>query len=226
MKQFMQLQPPKWKEIYSLYLNIDITQFINAPTDDDYIKIVKEYLLKQGFDEDYSDYMSRLLIKSFNDDMRKQFIECEEDAELTEARLTLLDIQELKARLLHEPSPEIRRLLVSYAVYARANPHHSFWIRNDKKVINFLASIQKMRVQDQILLTNRLHTLYNLDMRVVGSKQPIPCFKLSWQAEQPEPDTPENPLVLIGPLNPAIIKSFAEQLPYEEEATEETTNNE
>ena len=221
MKQFMQLQPKKWKEIYSLYLSRDISDLINCPPEEFYINAIKEYLLTQGFDDKFATYIATTMIKAFNEEFKQQFMEYETDPDLAEARLTVQDIKELKSRLLHESSPDIRRLLVTYAVYARANPHPSFWIKNDKKVINFLASIQKLKVSEQISLTNRLHILYNLDMQVVGSKQPIPCFRLSWQANQPTPNTPENPLVLLGPLNPATIKSFAEAIPYEEEKEEE-----
>ena len=215
MKQFMQLQPRKWQQIRSLYFQFE------DKTPEERAAAVEQYLLTQGgfTDEAKARYITSILLKSFtNQDFNASFIEMDDNPDVSEARLSFQDIKELKARLLHEPSPEVRRLLVAYAVYARANPHPSFWIKSDKKVINFLASIQKMKVSEQFCLTNQLHTLYNLDMQVVGSKQPIPCYRISWQADQPDPQSsPDNPLVLIGPLNPATIKSFAEEIPYEEQ---------
>lgn len=224
MKEFLQLQPKKWKEIYSLYF--DISQYINIPTREEQINNIKKYLMERDFDDAMATYIANTLLDSFNRSFKNYFIEQDENPENTEAKLTIQDIQQLKARLLHESSPDVRRLLVAYLVYARANPHPSNWIKNDKKVIHFLASIQKLKVSDQILLTNRLHNLYNLDMRVVGSNQPIPCFRISWQADQPAPNTEENFLVYLGPLNPATIKAFAEQIPYEpeEQSQEEKTH--
>lgn len=220
MKQFMQLQPRKWQAIRSLYFQFD------AQTPEERLAAVEQYLLTNGgFDPQKEEdkqkvrYIASSLITSFSSpEFNDSFIETDDNPEVSEARLTIQDIKELKARLLHESSPEIRRLLVAYAVYARANPHPSFWIKSDKKVINFLASLQKLKVSEQIFLTNQLHIMYNLDMQVVGSKQPIPCFRISWLANQPDEDT--NPLVLIGPLNPATVKSFAEEIPFKQKEAE------
>ena len=220
MKQFMQLQPRKWKAIYALYL-----QSTDASPEEQ-LEIIKNYLISEGFSEEQASSISSTLIKTFVPELTDTFVENDSDPDTSEAKLSLQDIRLLKEKLLHEPSPEIKRLLVSFLVYARANPHPSFWIKYDRKVINFLASLQKLKVSEQILLTNQLHSSYNLDMQVVGSNQPIPCFRISWQAEQePVPDTPDNPLVLLGPLNPATIKSFAEQIPYAPN-TEETEEGE
>ena len=209
MKEFLSIQPRGWKTIYSLYYNtLD-------KTPEERRAIIKNYLIiEKGFTEEHAEQVTAKVLKTFTEELPAKFVE---NDETQEARLSLQDIKLLKEKLLHEPSAEVRRLLVSFLVFARANPHPSFWIKNDKKVINFLASIDKMRTQDQILLTNRLHTLYNLDMQVVGSNQPIACFRISWQAEQSPIDSDDNPGVLIGPLNPATIKLFVESIPYEEE---------
>ena len=209
MKDFLSIQPRGWKTLYSLYYNtLD-------KTPEERRAIIKNYLIiEKGFTEEHAEQVTAKVLKTFTEELPAKFVE---NDETQEARLSLQDIKLLKEKLLHEPSAEVRRLLVSFLVFARANPHPSFWIKNDKKVINFLASIDKMRTQDQILLTNRLHTLYNLDMQVVGSNQPIACFRISWQAEQSPIDSEDNPGVLIGPLNPATIKLFVESIPYEEE---------
>lgn len=215
MKEFLSIQPRGWKTLYSLYYNtLD-------KTPEERRAIIKNYLvIEKGFTEEHAEQVTAKVLKTFTEELPAKFVE---NDETQEARLSLQDIKLLKEKLFHEPSAEVRRLLVSFLVFARANPHPSFWIKNDKKVINFLASIDKMRTQDQILLTNRLHTLYNLDMQVVGSNQPIACFRISWQAEQSPIDSDDNPGVLIGPLNPATIKLFVESIPYEEE--KETTAN-
>lgn len=212
MKQFMKLQPKNWQTIYALYLSHvddpDVAQKFTS--------LAEQELLARGFDQGQATLIASALLKTFTQpDLNSSFVE--NDEEETEAKLSLQDIKLLKEKLLHEPSQEIRRLLVAFLVYARANPHPSFWIKYDKKVIHFLASTQKLKVSDQNLLTMRLHNLYNLDMQVVGSNQPIPCFRISWQAEQQPPaDTTDNPLVFLGPLSPSTITSFVNQIPYEE----------
>ena len=181
-------------------------------TPEEKLQSITDHLISQGIDAQSAPAIASSLIKTFTPELMDSFM-----TETDEVFLSLLDIKLLKEKLLHEPSPDIRRLLVAYCVYARSNPHPSFWIKDDKKVIEFLASVQKFKVPERISLTNRLHTCYNLDMRVVGSNNPIPCFRISWQAEQPPINTDENPMVFIGPFNPATISAFAEQIPYEEE---------
>lgn len=219
MKQFMRLQPKYWQIIYAHYL-----RYVDDPdAAQKFIEQTTQDLIEHGFAPDQAALIAPALLKTFaHPELHTSFIENNPDDEENEAKLSLQDIKLLKEKLLHEPSQDIRRLLVAFLVYARANPHPSFWIKNDRKVINFLASIQKLKVSEQNILTMRLHTLYNLDMQVVGSNQPIPCFRISWQADQQPPaDTPENPLVLLGPLNPATITSFVKQIPYEENNPEE-----
>lgn len=216
MKQFMKLQPKNWQAIYALYLSHiddpDVAQKFTA--------LAEEELKARGFANEQATSIASALLKTFTQpDLKSSFIEGDDKED--EAKLSLQDIKLLKEKLLHEPSPEVRRLLVALLVYARANPHPSFWIKYDKKVIHFLASTQKLKVSDQNYLTMRLHNLYNLDMQVVGSNQPIPCFRISWQAEQQPPaDTTDNPLVLLGPLSPSTITSFVSQIPYEDDCEE------
>lgn len=205
MKEFLDLQPRIWRDLYTLSIIQD--------TDTDTLTSqLQSELEARGFTPDKASTLAPSLVKFFKNIKKEDFINPNEE----EATLSTYDIRLLKEKLLHEPSSEVRRLLVAFFVYSRANPHPSFWIKYDRKVIMFLASLQKLKVSEQIILTNHLHSLYNLDMRVVGSNQPTPCFRFEWQATEPPTDSPDNSLVLIGPLNPATIKSFAEALPYED----------
>ena len=141
------------------------------------------------------------------------------------AGLTVGD-QTLLSEAIVKEDPQIARLLVAFAAYARAYPHSSNWIHYDKKTIMYLAGLEKLRVQEQQSLTNYLHEHYNLNMQVVGSTQPIPCFRFEWQASQPrvstlvdedgvvivkEDGTPANPLIILGPLTPKTISTYVEQ---------------
>lgn len=215
MKQFLQLQPRTWKKIYSLYL-----QNVDTLSPSEIQQLLQEEIIKLGFTPEQASPLVSKITSKFTPELRSSF----DESETEEARLSLQDIKTIRQKLLHEPSLEIRTLLIAFAVYVRANPHPSFWIKYDKKVIGFLGSIQKLRACEQISLTNRLHTHYNLDMQVVGSNQPIPCFKIQWQAEQPPISEDTNPLVLLGPLSPSTIKEFAKQLPYEELPGGESTD--
>ena len=125
-----------------------------------------------------------------------------------EAHLSVLDIKELKTFALQDPDNRAAlRLLVAFALYARANPHPSHWIKYDRATIFFLADLQELKTSEQERLTKYLHEYYNLNMRVVGSNTPLPCFKLKWMAEQPNPfvEDTSNPLVAVGNYSPATI---------------------
>lgn len=125
-----------------------------------------------------------------------------------EAHLSVLDIKELKTFALQDTDNRAAiRLLVAFAIYARANPHPSHWIKYDRATIFFLAGLQELKTSEQERLTKYLHEYYNLNMQVVGSNTPLPCFKLKWMAEQPNPfvEDTSNPLVAVGNYSPASI---------------------
>lgn len=125
-----------------------------------------------------------------------------------EAHLSVLDIKELKTFALQDPDNRAAlRLLVAFALYARANPHPSHWIKYDRATIFFLADLQELKTSEQERLTKYLHEYYNLNMQVVGSNTPLPCFKLKWMAEQPNPfvEDTSNPLVAVGNYSPATV---------------------
>ena len=118
--------------------------------------------------------------------------------------LSLLDVNCLRAMLADEPSYDARRLLVAFAAWNRAHPHPSGWIRYDRPAIMCLAGLSGLRPSEQEALTQLLHRSYGLDMQVVGSNTPIPCFRLSWLAEE-EPIGQSNPIQDVGPLAPASV---------------------
>lgn len=130
-----------------------------------------------------------------------------------EARLSVLDIKELKTFALQDPDNRAAlKLLVAFAIYARANPHPSHWIKYDRATIFFLADLQELKTSEQERLTKYLHEYYNLNMQVVGSNTPIPCFKIKWMADQPDPLLPDtsNPLVDVGNYSPSTVSHLME----------------
>lgn len=217
MKDFVQLQPLTWQKLYNQYLILK-----KQSKNQDEILNDLSSTLSQIFHSDVALNIAQKVLNSFeSSSLPLKFynaVSSLEDSQdlvtknidyvLPEAQLTLYDINILKEKMKNETDPAIARLLVAFLIYARANPHHTNWIKYDRKVIMFLSSLSKKKVSEQTLLTNKLHNLYNVNMRVVGSTQPIPCFNISWHDDQPLVNSPENPLIDIGPVEPDTISKF------------------
>ncbi len=116
-----------------------------------------------------------------------------------------------------EANINIKKLIVAFLVYYCTYFHSSGWIRYNRKEIFYLAGLSKLPSSEQELLTRDLHTRYNLDMRVIGSAQPISCFSFPWATKsESEPVDPSAPLsaaiptgCAIGPLTPDTIAHCA-----------------
>ena len=91
-------------------------------------------------------------------------------------------------------------LMAAFAAHALAFYHHSGWIRYNRKDIFTLAQLNKLPVSEQEKLIKTMHSFFGLNMRVIGSAQPIPCYGLSWLI----PPTEDSP---IHKLNPTKIKT-------------------
>ena len=110
--------------------------------------------------------------------------------------------QGIKDALMSEPNGEVFRvgkdpivnLMVAFTAHALSNYHPSGWIKYDKKEIIALARLTKLTSAEQEKLTQALHSSFGVDMRVVGSAQPIPCYALPWLSS-PQENTPVH---LIG----------------------------
>lgn len=105
--------------------------------------------------------------------------------------------QGIRDALKNEPNGEVFRvgkdpaadLLVAFTAHALSNYHPSGWIKYDKKAIIALARLSKLPMAEQEKLTQQLHSSFGIDMRVVGSAQPIPCYALPWLSS-PQEGTP------------------------------------
>ena len=105
--------------------------------------------------------------------------------------------QGIRDALKNEPNGEVLRvgkdpaadLLVAFTAHALSNYHPSGWIKYDKKAIIALARLSKLPMAEQEKLTQQLHSSFGIDMRVVGSAQPIPCYALPWLSS-PQEGTP------------------------------------
>lgn len=111
-----------------------------------------------------------------------------------------------------EATPQIKALLLSFIIFYRRNYHPTGWVRYDKKNIFYLAGISKISTARQEKLTTYLHNHYDLNMQVIGSNQPIPCYNLSWLQAQPLPGSASNPMITLGDLAPETVKTIVSKL--------------
>ena len=121
-------------------------------------------------------------------------------------KLTLVDYQAFNnfCHTLEDFSEPCKRLLLSLIVFYRRNYHPSNWVRYDRKNIFYLAGLHMKSAATQEALTQYLHKNCGLNMRVVGSNQPIVCYDFTWIHDQPS-DAAVNPLLTLGPLEPRAL---------------------
>lgn len=204
--EFQELKPKFWQALYSIY----ITHHTDKNTPEEQIDILKGAILPFGYNEEMALQIATAFFHTFdslspNDSSEPLIINASNQMA---THLSLLDIKELKTFAAQEADNRAAfKLLLAFAIYARMNPHPSFWIKYDRPTIFFLAGLQELKSSEQEHLTKYLHEYYNLNMQVVGSKTPIPCFKLKRMADQPNPLCPEtsNPLIEVGTYSPATL---------------------
>lgn len=210
--EFTELKPKIWQTLHATYESL----LSSSSTPDQVLAALAADLPQFGFSEGDSSRIAAAFMKSF--DCIRDALALNEDNPAVpdyesaaspsgKLRLTLSeqDISCMKAILADEPSYDARRLLVAFAAWDRANYHHTGWIRYDRQSIMCLAGLSSLRPRDQEALTQHLHREYGLDMQVVGSNSPIPCFRLSWLEEEPPVGDPSNQLLDLGPLSPSAI---------------------
>ena len=206
--EFTELKPRIWQQLHSIYeahaslTSKEVTELLIPP------------LENAGFSAADSARIADAFVRSFDaiaearglgeDDSSPDYESAFSPSGRVRLTLSLLDVNCLRAMLADEPSHDARRLLVAFAAWNRAHPHPSGWIRYDRPAIMCLAGLSCLRPSEQEALTQLLHRSYGLDMQVVGSNSPIPCFRLSWMEEEP-PTGQSNPIQDIGPLAPASV---------------------
>lgn len=206
--EFTELKPRIWQQLHSIY------EAHASLTSKEIAALLVPPLENAGFSAADSARIADAFVRSFDAITKaKEFGEDKDSPDHESASspsgkvrlaLSLLDINCLRAMLADEPSYDARRLLVAFVAWDRAYPHPSGWVRYDRPAIMCLAGLTTLRPSKQEELTQLLHRSYGLDMQVVGSNSPIPCFRLSWLEEE-EPVCPSNPIQDIGPLSPASV---------------------
>lgn len=151
------------------------------------------------------------------------------DAPLSEqCIITELDLAQVNTYLPILDTPHARRLFLALVFNFRANFHPSGWIRYEKKNIMYLAGLDKLPVRDQESLMNQMHRTCGLNMRVIGSNNPIPCYNFTWAEVPPQEDqTDRSPLLFFGLLTPSTITSAeSSPLPLTPPSPSPSTNKE
>lgn len=170
MKRHTETQPRIWQTVYKFYSEN------SSLSKDEFMKGATDLLTKNGFSAQWAQNTAYL----FYDIMQKsaQNPDFPQEMGVEEGLLSLLDFSFLRESFKTEESEEVKHLLVAFAAYARVYPHKSNWIHYDRQAIIYLAGLSKLKVADQQSFINQLHVKYQLNMQVVGSAQPIPCFKI------------------------------------------------
>jgi hypothetical protein len=206
--EFTELKPRIWQQLHSIY------EAHASLTSKEVAGLLVPPLENAGFSSGDSARIAEAFVRSFDaiaeakelgeDDSSPDYESASSPSGKVRLILSLLDVNCLRAMLADEPSYDARRLLVAFTAWNRAHPHPSGWIRYDRPAIMCLAGLSGLRPSEQEGLTQLLHRSYGLDMQVVGSNSPIPCFRLSWLEEE-EPVCQSNPIQDIGPLSPAFV---------------------
>lgn len=128
--------------------------------------------------------------------------------------LTLEDYQKFAefCSTLPNFSTNCKSLLLSLIVFYRKNFHPSYWVRYDRKNIFYLAGLHMQSPAQQESLTRYLHKYCGLNMRVIGSNQPIVCYDFTWIHEQPPAGDTKNPVLNLGPLTQTTVQNVVAKI--------------
>lgn len=204
--KFIESQPKIWQDLYLAYTTIKDKEVL--------LKSVHDILVKYNFTDVQATTVAPQIISLIDQNFNPAVVvlptpdSTPRDMDEDGAYLTKKDISILKKNLADEENIKVALYVVALAVYARNHPHRSNWIRYNKKEIAFLAGIHKLAVKDQEVISQIVHTKYGLNMQVVGSMQPIPCFQFSWQADPSNTPSEDNPLVIVSDYTPQSLFAF------------------
>lgn len=222
LPQFLDLEPEKFQELYALFTSIttappSATTTATTTTPQEIKEVLASRVSSWGLPLKASRLIASAFYSSCTDPLlAKTYLST--SAPDSRAQVSRQDLEYYIAAL--ETTPDlplqVRRALLAFAVFYRRNYHPKQWVQYDRKSIFFLAGLSDMSTSSQEALTTLLHKDYGFDLRVIGSKSPIPCFYFDWMASQQLPGLdPSNPLIDLGPYAPQTIASTASKTPDE-----------
>lgn len=223
-REFLELQTPEIQFLYSVYRDCLKQKLSIADIRATMIKtLVEKYEFTQTialtiFNEIMHFFSSPRFtdtyINTITDEETLTKIVAHLNKKIPRISLTLKDYERFteKTSIDDQMTNQLKRLLLSFIVFYRDNYHSTGWVRYDRNNIFYLAGLSKLSSKQQEKLVNYLHLNYNLDMRVVGSTQPIPCYKIDWLYDQENVGKMSNPFLSFGPMSPQNLKSIIDKI--------------
>lgn len=170
------------------------------------LEIIAEYLMRYDFTLDMAKDLAYNLIEGF----KKKSIDSSSIVDNEEDNLSTIEDTPLEDRgiflakqdidfiqkainnighsLLTKEEFQLISLLTAFAAYARTHPHPKKWVRcsekDKQKIYNMAGFAKNMPTKEKINLTNYIHETYEMNMRVIGSNNPTPCFLFDWQEQE------------------------------------------
>ena len=221
-REFLELQTPEIQFLYSLYKNCIKEQCSIAEIRSNIIQVLMD---KYGFTPSMSLTIFKEVMHFFSSpQFTDTYIDEEALTKLTahvnkkisipRISLTLKDYERFNEKVSADKdmTDQLKKLLLSFIVFYRDNYHPTGWVRYDRNNIFYLAGLSKLSTKQQEKMVNYLHLNYNLDMRVVGSTQPIPCYKIDWLYDQENVGKMSNPFLSFGVMSPKNLSSVIEKI--------------
>lgn len=213
-RNFLQLQPQEVQQAYAHFVSKLSTT--TNPSQADMVASLSDFLRTAfNFPQTTSDPIASGLYDAFTTDT---FVTKTQGADAPIAQIPFANYQYLADLPLFttedssdedaKNNEDLRRLLLAFLIFYHDNFHPTGWVRYDRKNIFFLAGLQKASAKTQERLTSYLHKNYGLEMRVVGSNQPIPCFRFEWAAE----NEGKEPRIKLGAFTPETVKKSVENI--------------
>lgn len=202
------LHTPEFKTLYYLYLDL-----LAARQSDEFIisSLEQKSMVAFGFPQPIAAKVAALAFSNFSSPaFAAKFVDTFDTTTRTDASklfVSTLDLDRLKTLTSKDPhnSSTIRKILLALIANYRRNFHKSGWVKYDKKFIFYLAGVNTLSPKELEETTQYLHQEYGLNMQVVGSNSPIPCYKIDWLFDQPQPGSHINPFLDLGPFSPETI---------------------
>lgn len=216
-RDFLELKSPEAQAVYATYM----TCISDGASDKETIAAITQtmlnelHLVPEVAENAAKVAYERFVSGAFQNTLLEVNPTTESDSDSPLAlRITLSDYWQITTfcASLPDVSTDICRLLLALTVFYRYHYHPSNWVRYDRKNIFYLAGLHRKPVASQEALTQYLHVHCGLQMRVVGSNQPIVCYDCEWLHDQPTPGDVANPFLNLGPMTPTALAEAVTKL--------------